>query len=152
MHPVLFRLLLLLTIVPLVELVILIRIAKWIHWQSTIALVIITGIIGAWLARREGIKTLTKIQTDLQSGAPPASALVDGVLILIAGAFLVTPGIITDCCGFALLIPTFRNRIRNRLAASFKAHIVSVHHGGIDPFIDIQASGTDAEDVHPPQA
>lgn len=148
----LLRLLLLLTIVPLVELVILMRIADLIHWQPTIALVIITGIIGAWLARREGIKTLTKIQADLQAGAPPAAALVDGVLILIAGAFLVTPGIITDCCGFALLIPIFRNRIRNRLAASFKAHIVSVHHGGIDPFIDIQASGTDAEDVQPPQA
>ena len=63
-----FRLLLLLTVIPLVELMILLRIADWISWEPTIALVVVTGILGAWLARREGIKTFLKIQTDLQTG------------------------------------------------------------------------------------
>ncbi len=161
----LFRLLLLLTVVPLVELMILLRIAKWINWEYTIALVIVTGIIGAWLARREGIKTFLKIQTDLQSGVAPASTMIDGVLILVAGAFLVTPGVLTDVCGFCLLIAPIRTRIRKKLAEAFQSRIVTLHpthdHTGPDPFhtnsnssdsvqpdpfIDIQATSVDAEE------
>ena len=152
----LIKLLLLLTVVPLIELMILLRLAQWINWQPTIAIVILTGILGAWLARREGLKTFMKIQTDMSKGIPPASAMVDGVLILMAGAFLVTPGIMTDICGFALLIPPIRARIRNRLAQSFKAHIVTPtphsQQSQPDPFIDVQATSFSVEDDRPPQA
>ena len=94
-------LLLLLTIVPIVELIILFRIADRFQWGPTIALVLLTGILGAWLARREGLKTVSRIQSDLGRGVPPTGAMVDGLLILIAGAVLITPGILTDVLGFA---------------------------------------------------
>lgn len=141
-----FRLLLLLTVVPFVELLILLRVAEWLGWQGTIALVILTGVLGAWLARREGLKTLARIRDDLNAGIPPAGAVVDGVLILVAGVVLVTPGVLTDLCGFALLIPQIRRWVRRRLSESFKKRMVVIHHGGQDPFIDVTATSRDARD------
>ncbi|MCH8859086.1 MAG: FxsA family protein, partial [Proteobacteria bacterium] len=105
------RLLLLLTVVPFVELMILLRLAEWLRWDGTIALVVFTGVLGAWLARREGLKAITKIQADLAAGVAPAGAVVDGLLILVAGIVLVTPGILTDLCGFGLLIPPVRRLV-----------------------------------------
>jgi UPF0716 protein FxsA len=140
------RLLLLLTIVPLVELVILLRIAEWLSWQTTIMLILITGVVGAWLARREGLKALARIQGDLAAGVVPTNAVVDGALILAAGLVLVTPGLLTDLCGFALLIPPFRRWVRRRLGEAFKKRMVIVHHDQPDPFIDVVATSREAEE------
>ena len=145
-------LLLLLTTVPIVELVILFRIADRFQWGPTIALVIVTGVLGAWLARREGLKTLSRIQSELARGIPPTSAMVDGLLILVAGAVLITPGILTDLIGFALLIPPCRSWIRRRLAEAFKKRII-VHHGGTfdhgpDDFVDVDATSRDAKETN----
>lgn len=137
------RLLLLLTIVPLVELLILLRIAERFSWKSTIVLVVVTGVVGAWLARREGLKALARIRSDLNAGIAPTGAVVDGVLILAAGLVLVTPGILTDLCGFALLIAPIRRWVRRRLSEAFKKRMVVIHHGGHDPFIDVPATGSD---------
>lgn len=141
-------LLLLLTTVPIVELIILFRIADRFDWGPTIALVLITGALGAWLARREGLKTLSRIQSDLARGVPPTSAMVDGLLILVAGAVLITPGILTDLLGFALLIPPCRSWIRRRLAEAFKKRVI-IHHQstfdrGPDEFVDVEATSRDA--------
>ncbi|MBU0718369.1 MAG: FxsA family protein [Planctomycetes bacterium] len=144
------RLLLLLTIVPIVELAILFRIAEEFEWGPTIALVLITGALGAWLARREGLKTLARIQAELARGVPPTAAMVDGALILVAGAMLVTPGILTDICGFMLLIPPCRGWIRHRLAEYFNRRIVVMHHGDRpDPFVDVTATSRDANESEP---
>lgn len=154
-----FRLLLLLTIVPLVELIILFRIAQRFDWGPTIALVLLTGALGAWLARREGLKTMTVIQNEMAKGVPPTGAMVDGLLILVAGVLLVTPGILTDLCGFTLLVPPFRRWIRGRLAEWFKRHVVIMHPGtgdtsspggrapgtDYDDFIDVPGRGRDAD-------
>lgn len=140
------RLLLLLTIVPLVELVILFRIADWVSWQTTILMILITGVVGAWLARREGIKALARIRDDLAAGVVPTNAVVDGALILAAGLVLVTPGLLTDICGFALLIPPFRRWVRRRLAEAFKKRMVIVHQNQSDPFIDVVATSREAEE------
>ena len=137
------RLLLLLTIVPLVELVILFRLAERFSWEWTIALVVVTGVLGAWLARREGLKALARIRADLAAGVAPASAVMDGVLILAAGLVLVTPGVLTALCGFALLIPPIRRRIRRRLSEAFKKRTVVIHPGQQDPFIDVSATSRD---------
>lgn len=146
----LLRLLLLFTIVPLVELLILLRIAEAIDWFATIMLVVVTGVLGASLARREGLKVLTRIQEDAARGIPPGDALVDGLLILVAGAVLVTPGVITDACGFALLIPPLRRFVRARLADYFKRKITVVHQGdrsGAEhPFIDVPGYGEDEDE------
>lgn len=140
------RLLLLLTVVPLVELAILLRIAQAIGWQSSLALVIVTGIVGAWLARREGLKAVARIRTDLDAGTPPADAVVDGALILVAGALLVTPGILTDLCGFALLVPAIRRRVKRRLAEAFKKRIIVARPGGETEFIDVAAVTHDPDE------
>lgn len=144
------RLLLLLTVVPFVELVILLRLAEWLHWDGTIALVVFTGVLGAWLARREGVKAVTKIQTDLAAGVAPAGAVIDGLLILIAGVVLVTPGVLTDLCGFGLLIPPVRRLVARRLAKAFTDRIVIMHpHSGVGPmddgFIDVPGTSRNAE-------
>ncbi len=146
----LLRLLILLTVVPLVELIILLRIAERFHWGPTIALVVVTGVLGAWLARREGVKVLSRIQADLAAGVVPAHALVDGALILAAGLVLITPGVVTDLCGFALLVAPIRNRVRKALADAFRKRVVMVHHTGPEPFrgpeqfIDVEATVEDA--------
>ena len=113
------RLLLLFTVVPLVELFILVKLGSLVGVMPTIGLVIFTGILGAWLARQQGLGVLKRLTTDLDRGRLPADALIDGLLILIAGAVLLTPGLITDGLGFFLLIPQGRAVVRKTVAARF---------------------------------
>ena len=101
----LIKLILLFTIVPFIELTLLIEIGARIGTLNTIMIVIITGIIGAFMARIAGFAVLMKIQDNLREGIFPKDELFDGVLILISGAFLITPGLITDALGFFLLLP-----------------------------------------------
>jgi len=97
---------------PIVELALLIRIHGMVGFMPTFGLVILTGVIGASLVRRQGLSILLRIQQEMSKGNLPAPQMMDGVMILIAGALLVTPGLITDFTGFALLIPFVRKRIR----------------------------------------
>ena len=112
------RLLLLFTIVPLIELYLLITIGGYIGVAPTIAIVIGTGILGAWLARWQGLAVLRRITEETAAGRLPTDALVDGLLVLVAGAVLLTPGLITDTVGFALLIPTSRAVVRKAVSAA----------------------------------
>ncbi len=111
-------LLALFVVVPIVELALLLRIGDMIGWPGTLVLVVVTGVVGASLARWQGVKTLLHINQDLAEGRMPAPLLLDGLMILIAGAFLITPGVITDAVGFALLVPHVRNRLKS-LARSY---------------------------------
>ena len=106
------RLALLFTMVPLVELYLLIRVGAMIGVEATIAMVVGTGILGAWLARLQGLKVLKQVQASLEAGQVPTDAIVDGVLILVAAAVLLTPGLLTDAVGFVLLIPQGRRLVR----------------------------------------
>jgi len=116
------RLLILFIVVPLIELVILIDIGQLIGTGPTIAIVIGTGVLGAYLARMEGLRTLFTIRHKLQSGQLPADELLDGLIILIAGALLITPGIITDCFGFLMLFRPSRARFKSYLKKRFSTH------------------------------
>ncbi len=118
------RLLLLFTTVPLIELALLVEIGKRVGLPATIALVIITGVLGAWLARREGLRTLARLQQELQAGRMPAEALLDGLMIFVAGAVLLTPGLLTDLFGFSLLVPRARAAIRSLVAKRLKQRFV----------------------------
>ncbi len=106
------KLLLLFIVVPTIELILLIQIGQLIGTLPTIALIIFTGVLGAFLTRRQGLRVLTKIRAELQTGQMPADSIFDGAVILIAGAFLMTPGILTDTVGFLCLIPTTRRVIK----------------------------------------
>lgn len=106
------RLLALFVLVPLVELVILVRMGQWLGFLPTAALVVVTGIAGAALARREGLRTFSQIRSELAVGRLPAGRMFDGVLILLAGGLLLTPGVLTDLVGLALLAPPGRELVR----------------------------------------
>jgi UPF0716 protein FxsA len=114
------RLLLLFTLVPAIELALLIEVGRRIGTLPTLGLILLTGVVGATLARYQGIAVLRRIQEELGDGRLPAGALLDGVIILIAAALLVTPGILTDAVGFALLIPTTRVGIRELMRRWFE--------------------------------
>ncbi len=113
------RLLLLFTAVPLVELFLLVKMGTVVGVGPTIALVIFTGVLGAWLARQQGLGVLHRLRVELAEGRLPADALIDGLLILVAGAVLLTPGLLTDALGFVLLVPPSRAVVRRILAARF---------------------------------
>lgn len=109
------KLLLLFVGLPLVELWLLLVVGNRIGWGPTIMLVLVTGVVGTGLARTQGLQTLAAIQRDMATGVMPAPRLMDGVMILLAGAMLITPGILTDVAGFLLLVPATRQIIRNYL-------------------------------------
>jgi UPF0716 protein FxsA len=119
------RLLLLFVVVPLIELAILIRIGNWLGFWPTIGLVIATGTFGAFLARSQGGRVLREIRTDLGGGRVPAAHLVDGLLILVGGALLLTPGLLTDVVGLLLLLPFTRNRLKAGVRARLEQMVRS---------------------------
>lgn len=94
--------------VPLVELWLLLEVGERVGAMPTIALVIGTGILGANLARREGMRTIEKINGSMAQGQMPQEALLDGLAIFLGGTLLLTPGILTDVLGFSLLFPLTR--------------------------------------------
>lgn len=116
-------LILLFTIVPAVELALLIKIGQYIGVLSTLAIIIFTGILGAYLARLEGFLTLRRIQEDLSQGRVPTDKLFDGVLILCSGALLLTPGFLTDLLGFMGLFPLTRNLLKKWLKKKIEGMI-----------------------------
>lgn len=117
------RLVALFVLLPLAELVILIQVGRAIGLLWTLALVIATGFLGATLARRQGLQAWRAIQAELNQGRMPGGTLVDGLLILIGGIVLLTPGILTDLAGFGLLLPTTRNALKRALRSRFERAI-----------------------------
>jgi UPF0716 protein FxsA len=131
---VLGRLFLLFTLVPLAELWLLLRIGAWVGLLPTLALVIGTGVAGAWLARREGVRCWAAVQAELGAGRVPGEELLHALLVLAAGLLLVTPGILTDLTGLALLLRPVRRlavrSIRRRLEAGVRSGNVRIFGTG----------------------
>lgn len=117
------RLFLLFTIVPLLELFLLLRIGGAIGAWPTVAIVIVTGLLGAALARREGIRAWRAVSAELAAGQVPAVELLHGFLVLVAGVLLVTPGVVTDAIGFGLLARPIRTRFLRWLRRRFVGRI-----------------------------
>lgn len=109
----------------MIELFLLIEIGKRIGTFPTLILIIGTGILGAWLVRLQGLSVLRKVQRETAAGRMPAGALIDGILILLAGAVLMTPGVLTDAFGFLCLVPAFRDQFKLRLRARFEKAFLS---------------------------
>jgi len=118
---VLARLLLLFILVPLVELILLMFVADQTHWWFAAGLVIVTGIAGTLLARSQGSKAFRRIQTSMSQGQIPTDALIDAAMIFVAGALLLTPGMLTDAVGLSLLVPICRRWYRRRFVRWFRA-------------------------------
>jgi UPF0716 protein FxsA len=111
------------TLIPFIEIYLLIKIGAQVGAFNTILIVIITGLLGAWLARLEGIRTMTKVRESLNRGELPAEELLDAMLIFIAGIVLLTPGFITDLAGLTILVPKARYWFKRWLRRKFDAWI-----------------------------
>lgn len=115
-----FRLLLLFVIVPVVELALLIEIGKDLGFWPTLGLILFTGVLGSSLTKRQGMAIWQQFNSKMQSGQLPGSELVDGLIVLVSGALLLTPGILTDFVGFLGLIPLTRAQIRKYVQKRLK--------------------------------
>ena len=128
-----WKLILLFTVLPMAELALLIAVGREIGIANTMAIIVITGILGALLARSQGLSTLGRIQASLRRGVLPANEIVDGFMILAGGLLLITPGLITDAVGFVTLIPQTRSMIKSVLVKKMKRVIdsgnVQIHIG-----------------------
>lgn len=107
-----FRLFILFTAVPVLELAILIKVGSYIGTGNTIMIVLLTAIAGAYMVKLEGIGVMYRIQQSMQEGIFPAEEMINGVMILVAGALLLTPGFFTDVIGFLMVIPVTRHYIK----------------------------------------
>ena len=105
--------------VPIIELAILIQVGQYIGTFYTILLVIVTGVVGAFLAKMEGLRVWRQLQNDLRQFKMPTDRLIDGVLILIGGVLLLTPGLMADVFGLLLVIPFTRFGVRQYLKKRF---------------------------------
>jgi len=138
------RLLALFVIVPAVELALLIEVGSRIGTGATLGLIVATGVVGAWLARRQGIGVFQRLQEETRAGRLPADPLVDGAFVLVAGALLMTPGSLTDAIGFLCLVPGVRTLVKRRVRESLeraaregRLHVHTMDGGGVyggDPF------------------
>ncbi|MBF0253625.1 MAG: FxsA family protein [Candidatus Omnitrophica bacterium] len=110
-------------VVPLAEVALFIQVGTLIGAFWTIALILVTAVAGAALARMEGLRVLVRIQTELAAGRMPTDELVNGMLILLAGVVLLTPGFLTDGLGFFVLWPAGRNIIKRALVQAFEKRL-----------------------------
>ncbi len=119
----LLLLFLLFTLMPLLELWLLFQLSGVFGFWTTIAVVLLTGFVGAWLAKMQGWLTMFRIRSELAEGKLPAEAMGDGVMLLVAGVLLITPGVITDVVGLSLLLPPVRVVVRKILKAWLARHV-----------------------------
>lgn len=118
----------------MLELALLVEIGQRIGTPATLALVVATGVLGAALARAQGLEVVRRIQRESAAGRLPADALIDGALLLVAAAVLMTPGVLTDALGFFCLVPAgrrwIRRSVRRRLERAAEEGRVRVHVAG----------------------
>ncbi|MDT8389319.1 MAG: FxsA family protein [Lentisphaeria bacterium] len=160
--PVFLTLAVLFILVPVTEILLLIRIGAAFGPGATVALVLVTGFAGAALAKWQGAKAWHAVRVAMRRGEMPSKELFDGFCILCAGLLMVTPGLLTDGAGFLLLIPPFRASVRKALAKALLGQVVSANqsfsfsagrageeptgHPGDDPqsdIIDVEAERVD---------
>lgn len=115
------RLLAAFILIPLIELILLLRLSDMTSWQTTLLIVVVTGVIGSALARHEGIQAWYRFRTALAEGRPPSQEIQDGMMIIFAAALLLTPGLLTDAVGFTLLVPPGRAFVRRLIGRRFQS-------------------------------
>ena len=128
----LLKLFLAFTIIPFLEIYLLIKIGSYLGAFNTVMIVVLTGFLGAYLARLQGLLTMIKVKKSLNRGEMPADALLDALLILLAGIVLLTPGFITDIAGLMILNPKtrawFKRWLRKKLEVWISKNRLDVHY------------------------
>jgi len=120
--PILF---LLFVLVPVIEIALFIQVGGFLGLVPTLIIVIGTAALGTWLLRQQGLSTLARARSRLDSGELPATQLIEGAILLVGGALLLTPGFMTDAVGFACLVPPSRRWLAAQLASRFQ--VVAMH-------------------------
>jgi UPF0716 protein FxsA len=151
------KLFFLFTALPLVDLWVLLHIGRALGFWTTVALVVATGLVGAWLAKAEGVRVLRDWQRAVSEGRLPEEGVLSGALVLAGGLLLVTPGVISDALGLLLLVPPtrriaaagLRRWLRRQIEAG-RIHVVSRGgfrgaSPGVDEPIDVTPRRPDAE-------
>jgi UPF0716 protein FxsA len=105
----------LLVIVPIVELFVFVQVADWIGVFQALFLLLALSFVGAWVVKVQGVGVLRRVSADLNARMVPGRALLDGALLLVAGALMLIPGFVSDLFGILLLIPFIRTGIGNGL-------------------------------------
>lgn len=140
-----FRVILPLVVIPLVELSLLVRIARSTSLLAVAGLVLAGGAIGVWLIRRQGLRALRRIEANRSQGAAPSEGMMDAPLLIAAGFLFIVPGVLTDAFALFLLIPAVRKRLGARLAGAFRSRIMVFGSSGFARREDM----VDAEVVAP---
>ena len=140
------KLLALFLLIPIIELYVMVQIGKVIGLGITILIIFITAFIGAKLTKAQGLQAIKNGRSALMSGKLPHKEVIDGVLIIIAGAVLLTPGFLTDLLGFSLLIPNLRSSYRELLINYFKTRIV-IHRSSKNNNKKSKPDETDAQAI-----
>ncbi len=127
------KLILIFVLVPLTDLVLLMMLSSYTGWQFSVAMVILSGILGAYLAKRSSVAVGMKIRERMTRGQVSPDLLTDGAMILFAAGLLLTPGFITDAVGLSLLIPScrrwYKTKISNWMKRNFKIQVVQMTPG-----------------------
>ena len=126
------KLFILFAILPIIEIAILINVGEVIGGWNTVFLVILSAFIGAYLVRQQGLATLMQAQTKMQEGSMPGQEMAEGLLLVIAGVLLVTPGFVTDILGFILCLPFTRPIIAKKLLKHMAIKVVATQQGGFN--------------------
>ena len=124
------RLFLLFTIVPFIELFLLMQVGDLVGFWPTVAMILLTGITGAWLAKREGLRVFRDYQQAIAEMRMPKEGLTSGVLVLVAGVLMIAPGVLTDITGILLMIPPIRRVVAGWVERYVQKHVLGGKTGG----------------------
>ena len=144
-------------VVPVAELWVIIASSRQFGFLNTLGVLIVISMLGAWLIKREGMKVWRRFNAQIASGAVPSNEIADGVLVLGAGALLMTPGFLTDIVGLLALFPPTRALLRRVLVKRFtgRGKVVKATYGGSTrrgPVFDTTAHDAPADRVDPPDS
>ncbi|MEA2901850.1 MAG: protein FxsA [Actinomycetota bacterium] len=120
---------LLFIVLPIIELAVIIQVGQAIGVFNTIAALLVVSFVGAWLVKREGLSVWRRFQQQVQMGVVPGREIGDGVLIMLAGALLISPGFVTDIVGIFLLLPPVRAAVRSAALYRVGRKFIRVERG-----------------------
>jgi UPF0716 protein FxsA len=131
--------------VPLIEIALFIKIGGWIGLGPTLALIVLSAVMGAWIVRQQGISVMLRAQRELAEGSLPVLRAFEGLCLAIAGVLLITPGFFTDAIGALLLVPAVRRVLYRYLRQHIDAHVIDASRrrrdqvrGASGPIIDAE--------------
>lgn len=134
----------------LLEVLVLAKVAGLVGWPITIVATVATAMLGSYLFRSQGLDTWVRLNQKMQQGDMPGQEMVEGIMLLLGGALLITPGFITDAVGFALLLPTSRRLMARKVIEKGTLQTFSSVQGGGFSYTRYTRTGGDSSPFQPP--